>query len=88
MKNHADVRAQALFCNGAQIAPVEGYRAACGIVESRHETQQSALARSRAAHKGHGLAGLNGEIDVLQNTAFLRVAKAHPCKLDASPHLF
>ena len=88
LKNHADMGTQALFCDRAEIASVEGYRAARGVVESRHKAQQGAFSRAGAADKGNGLAGLDGEIDVLKNPPLFCVAEANPRKLNASPHLF
>ena len=82
------MRAEALFCDAAQVAPVQRDAASRWIVEPRHQAQQRAFSRSCATDECHSLAGLNLEADVLQNPALFCVAETYSCELDASPHLF
>ena len=60
-------RGAGVFADGKQVFAVDAHRAARGRVEPGDDGQQRALARTRGADDGHGLARGQAEMDIAQN---------------------
>ena len=64
LQHHADAVPELLQGIVPNIQPVQQDRASGDVIEPGDQIDQRGLARPRAAHDGHKLAGLHGEADL------------------------
>ena len=88
----ADGSAQAFLRDGADVLPVDADRSALHVVEAQQQVDQRGLARAAAADESDALAGLHGEVEVVQDACsrILRpaVAEAHGLETDFAARHF
>ncbi len=80
--HHAELRAQRVQRDPAQVAAVDADRAVVGVVEAADQLGDGGLARAGLADEGHGLAGRDPQVDVVQHRPVGLVSEAHAAQLD------
>src|ERR1700757_1253262 len=84
LKNDRDLSAQRFLRNLSDIATIEGHGTGGRIVKARHQAEQRAFARARAAHESDNLIRRDGKIDIAQNDSAFGVTKIDRAKLDCA----
>ncbi len=86
LRDVADLVAQVVLGDLADIDAVHQDRAIGDIVEARDQVDDGGFARAGGADEGGGLAGLGGKADIVQHILFsARVAEDDIAELDACP---
>ena len=71
LRHHAEILAQLVGGEMADVASVDGDAAVVGLVEPQQQLRQRALARARRAGQYRELAGLEREVQVLEEIGML-----------------
>lgn len=69
--------AQVVHGEVTEVGAPDGYRASLRVVESGKQVHQRAFAGPALAYQGHGLAGHDVQVDVMQHLVALDVAEIH-----------
>ena len=67
LRHHADRRAQAFLRDAADVLPVDADAAVLQLIEPQQQIDQRGLARARAPHQPHALAGTDAEAQAVQH---------------------
>ncbi len=81
LRNHAELGAQALAGQGADVVPVDADAAAVHVVEAHQQVDEGGFPRPRSAHDGDAAAGGDVEVEVLDQPAVRRVGEGDVLKL-------
>jgi hypothetical protein len=84
LEDHADLVAQRLELEVADVVPVDRDPAALGVVEADEHADEGRLAGARRADDRHALAGPDGERDVVQRVVAALVGEVHVLERDGA----